>query len=162
MSRVLISDDSRLRGPRDRSHMSKVDLGILADGDGQGPVTEILSTAELEARLRAENPALDIQISATPGPGADASNPYLALQHGAQETHQIYKALVEGAMDLRRAAFVRMLRVDQKCTWRRVAEVCHAQWTGDWDPPSNQIMGMALCEYAALAFGQEYMKEPWN
>lgn len=28
--------------------------------------------------------------------------------------------------------------------------------------PSNQIIGMELCEVAAEHFGEHYMKEPWN
>lgn len=62
-----------------------------------------------------------------------------------------------------RAAFVRKLRVDDGGTWRWVAERCHDAWTDcAWDPPSNQLMGMALCERAAELFGEDYMQEPWN
>jgi len=32
----------------------------------------------------------------------------------------------------------------------------------DWAAPSNQLLGMALCEKAATFFGENYMKEPWN
>jgi hypothetical protein len=31
-----------------------------------------------------------------------------------------------------------------------------------WDPPDNQIWGMALCEIAAQAHGEDYRKPPWN
>jgi hypothetical protein len=31
-----------------------------------------------------------------------------------------------------------------------------------WDPPDNQIWGMALCEIAAQAHGEDYRKAPWN
>ncbi len=65
------------------------------------------------------------------------------------------------------ALFIRMLRVDKGYTWRAVAEACYEQnWEGydreQWTPPSNQLMGMALCEKAAEFFGEHYKQPPWN
>lgn len=67
-------------------------------------------------------------------------------------------------MDSGQALQVHNWRVDQKMTWRRVArEAYNEDWfERDWYPPSNQIMGMALCEKAAGLFLEDYQKPPWN
>jgi len=31
-----------------------------------------------------------------------------------------------------------------------------------WDPPSNQVAGMALCKIAAEYLGEDYFTDPWN
>lgn len=33
---------------------------------------------------------------------------------------------------------------------------------GLWQPPTNQLWGMALCKLAALAHGEDYKAPPWN
>ena len=63
-----------------------------------------------------------------------------------------------------RCQFVRDLRVDSAGqiggTWRDVAQACAIAWEGDWG--SNQLWGMAICEIAAAAFGENYKEAPWN
>jgi hypothetical protein len=69
-----------------------------------------------------------------------------------------------------RAADVRRFRVDEGCSWRAVAHSCHDAWLAElpeeiregWFPPSNQLMGMALCEAAARHFGEDPEQPPWN
>lgn len=65
-------------------------------------------------------------------------------------------------MTRERAQYVRDLRVVRGYTWRAVAEACCREWQGPWDPPSNQLMGMALCESAATMRGERYREPPWN
>ena len=65
-------------------------------------------------------------------------------------------------MELWQARIVRVLRVEVKCSWRAIAEACYKLGWGKWSPPSNQIMGMALCRRAAQLLGEDYEKEPWN
>ena len=31
-----------------------------------------------------------------------------------------------------------------------------------WQPPSNQLMGLALCAKAAAIFQENFRQEPWN
>lgn len=61
-----------------------------------------------------------------------------------------------------RAAAIKGLR--ETCSWRVVAEITHSEWGSDatWTPTSNQLAGMALCEFAAKMLGEDYEKEPWN
>jgi hypothetical protein len=73
-------------------------------------------------------------------------------------------------MNARRADEVRRLRVDEGHSWRAVAHACYDAWSLElprdvresWMPPSNQLMGMALCEAAARFFFEDPMQPPWN
>ena len=69
-------------------------------------------------------------------------------------------------MTQHRAALIRKIRIDDAGSWRFVAGTCYDAWPelrGTWwNPPSNQLVGMALCEVAAEFYGEDYMKEPWN
>ena len=79
----------------------------------------------------------------------------------AAERFEEFKELCS-SMELWQARIVRVLRVEKNCSWRAVAEVCYKLGWGKWSPPSNQIMGMALCWRAAQLLGEDYEKEPWN
>ncbi|MBA7698480.1 hypothetical protein ES703_107157 [subsurface metagenome] len=83
------------------------------------------------------------------------------MAKAATERFEKFKELCS-PMELWQARIVRVLRVEEKCSWRAVAERCHNLGWGKWSPPSNQIMGMALCERAAQLLGEDYEKEPWN
>jgi hypothetical protein len=89
---------------------------------------------------------------------------FTELGRMAAETHESFLAeAVQLITDTpARAAEVRRLRVDDGCSWRAVAHECFDSWQGTWSPPSNQLMGMALCEVAARVHDEEYMREPWN
>jgi len=60
------------------------------------------------------------------------------------------------------AEVVRRLRVEEGYSWRAIAHACYDLGWGHWSPPSNQIVGMAICERAAEFFGENYRQEPWN
>lgn len=61
-----------------------------------------------------------------------------------------------------RAKEVRELRCDQRHSWRALATECHRRWEGRWEPPSNQLMGMELCECAAQMLDENAHEMPWN
>lgn len=79
----------------------------------------------------------------------------------AGETFEEFRKLCK-SMNKRRARIVRHLRVDKNYSWRAVAGACYNFGWGKWLPPSNQLMGMALCERAAQLFNENYMEAPWN
>lgn len=85
------------------------------------------------------------------------------LGRKADERMQEFTEVVRG-MNLAQAAQVRIWRVDEHMTWRRVARVAYlGGWFGrSWGPPSNQLMGVALCEKAALLFKENFREPPWN
>lgn len=87
----------------------------------------------------------------------------MALARRAKETHNGFLLNATEIMTPLRAKRVRALRVDHGCTWRGVAERCHKAWRdADWWPQWNQLAGMAVCEVAAVHFGEHYMDEAWN
>lgn len=89
----------------------------------------------------------------------------LALGRAAREVFDEASDDFAG-MTAEQAAFVRRLRLDDGdglgYSWRAVAETCHLEWQGTWEPPSNQLVGMAICKRAAELHGENYMEEPWN
>lgn len=86
------------------------------------------------------------------------------LAEAAERTHSTFLEYITSKMTDVRAAEIKGLRVDQGYTWRAVAKETHEAWGDDagWEPPSNQLAGMALCEAAAKRLGENYMEEPWN
>jgi len=89
----------------------------------------------------------------------------MALAKAASDTFDYFREQAR-KMTKEQAEFIRRLRVDEGYSWRAVARRCYGNhrfrdWP-KWGPPSNQIMGMALCERAAEFFGEDYRKEPWN
>jgi hypothetical protein len=67
------------------------------------------------------------------------------------------------------ARMIRDWRINERYTWRKVARASFAmastrQWAGWnlWEPPSNQIMGLSLCEKAAELLNQHFLFPPWN
>lgn len=83
------------------------------------------------------------------------------MAKAAAERFEEFKKLCS-PMEPWQARIVRVLRVEENCSWRAIAEVCHKLGWGKWSPPSNQIMGMALAERAAQLLGENYMEPPWN
>jgi hypothetical protein len=75
-----------------------------------------------------------------------------------------YLLMVAMKMTPQRAKRIRDLRVNEVWSWRAIAAISHREWglDADWDPPSNQIAGMALCQIAAETFGEHYRSAPWN
>ena len=88
------------------------------------------------------------------------------LAKAAAEKFDAYSLFVKEHLTKEQAEFIRKLRVDEGYSWRAVARRCYGNhkfrgWLR-WDPPSNQIMGMSLCERAAEMHGEDYQKPPWN
>jgi len=65
-------------------------------------------------------------------------------------------------MTQEQATVIRKLRVDEGYSWRAIARACYDLGWGEWEPPSNQIVGMAICERAAKFFDENYLEPPWN
>ena len=106
-----------------------------------------------------------VQKAAETGEGLikiKSSEEFMELAKLAGEVHDSFLDLSSKIMDKEKADFVRKLRVDEGYSWRAVAEECYKIWGGNWQPPSNQLMGMVLCEKAAEFFDENYMTTPWN
>lgn len=85
------------------------------------------------------------------------------MAKAAREISESFKKIAAG-MTKEQASEIRKFRVNEECTWRGVAQKA---WNAGlfgrtWNPPSNQLMGVALCERAAEFHGEDHMKGPWN
>jgi hypothetical protein len=100
----------------------------------------------------------------------ESAEQFQALAELAMMAKTAFDEDVAAMLTPARAADVRRFRVDEGCSWRAVAHSCHDAWLSDlpeelregWFPPSNQLMGMALCEAAARHFGEDPEQPPWN
>jgi len=88
----------------------------------------------------------------------------MILSEMAHETHEDFLTEIKPQITPIRAVRIRSYRVKKGYTWRAVAEKTYQDWGSDhcWEPSSNQLAGMALCEHAADLLGEDYMKKPWN
>ncbi len=88
-----------------------------------------------------------------------------ALAKRAQAVFEEWLEECRRLMTAEQAKYVRHLRVDLGYSWRAVARTCWLQrwplWVR-WGPPSNQLVGMSLCQVASDYFLEDYMEEPWN
>jgi hypothetical protein len=92
----------------------------------------------------------------------ESAEQFEALGRAAEAVFKAGQASAAAFLTPERAAFVRKLRVEEGYSWRSVAQACYDAWQGDWEPPSNQLVGMAICEAAAAHFGEGYMDKDWN
>lgn len=149
---VFLTDDSCMKGPRDPARFSVDDLRLLAQVRG-----EILTPREAIDRFGARR-----ERAAAKRAVAQAELLHVASRK-ARSRFARFQEQVADALTPGRAGFVRHLRVESRCTWRRVAELCAAAWgSGGWEPDSNQLAGMAICELAAELCGEHYRRAPWN
>ena len=94
----------------------------------------------------------------------ESKEQFMELAEAVRDTHLSFQDQVK-YMTKEEAQFIRHWRCgDNGGTWRWVAERAYEAKIcgGDWSPPSNQLMGMALSECAAQIFGENYMEPPWN
>lgn len=68
------------------------------------------------------------------------------------------------------AGQIRAWRVDEHYSWRSIARAAYMlvrkekAWRifQQWEPPSNQMIGISLCSRAAELLGENYRQLPWN
>ncbi len=80
----------------------------------------------------------------------------------ARERKLEFDVVACAGMSYQRALRIRELR--SKLSWRGVALETYAEWGADalWEPPTNQLAGMALCEAAAHVLQEDPHKFPWQ
>lgn len=127
----------------------------------------VLVTEDRAIRERGKLDIGDYSVMATTAHGEGAKtlslNDLREMARQANETHRHFLDLVRGGMKKRHARYIRQLRLANH-SWRLIARYCYNrgwEWAR-WEPPSNQLAGMALCERAAELHGENYREEPWN
>ena len=99
------------------------------------------------------------------GPGKELRIAELVeMAQAAGETHAIFAAWIQPRMTRERALRVRQLRVDEGWSYRLIAGTLHLEWGSDanWQPITNQLAGVALCEAAAELLGEDVQAWPWQ
>lgn len=89
---------------------------------------------------------------------------FVRMAQSAGEVYFEFSAWIKPRMTRERAARVRQLRCDEGWSYRHIAGVTHLEWGPDanWQPITNQIAGVALCELAAQLLGENYQQYPWQ
>src|SRR5262245_36737601 len=82
----------------------------------------------------------------------------MKMAQQAREKYDMYSLMILKIMDKKRAKEVYDFRVTQRYTWRLLAVACWSKWEEAahiWQPPTNQLAGMALCEVASQILQKE-------
>jgi hypothetical protein len=87
---------------------------------------------------------------------------FIRLGKLARERKVEFEAVAAAGMTVERALRIRELR--RTSSWRTIASITFKEWGADamWEPESNQLAGMALCETAALLLDEDPEKTPWQ
>lgn len=130
------------------------------------------STHAIDVRLREESEAPTMLPPGTTMAGVDEDTgimmPLLTRLDVAAHTEKIqarylaFRKHISARMTTPAARAIRALRVDQRLSWRGVAEASWPAWGGVWAPPHNQIAGNVLCDEAARRLREDPSAEPWN
>lgn len=149
---LAVTDDLYMRRPG------------VTDPDDQAilrPGIRVVSTLELPEILKA---LPEDDRPPEPVPGFYEMTPErmsFLMREGARTANE-FEAHVRRTMTEEKAREVRDLRCVKHHSWRALSRECHLRWGGAWAPPSNQLMGMALCERAAEMLGEDAHALPWN
>ena len=160
---TFVTDDSFLRPG---ANIDPDDQRVLDDAAADGDLKVVSSAEALELMEKEkdqpkpepaedEKPKKQVGIPLEPGDIEE-------LGHAAAQRMAVFSAQIGLGMTAGRARFVRRLRCDEKASWRKVARQFYLLYGGDWEPMSNQLAGMALCQAAAAHFGESPREAPWN
>ncbi len=150
------------------------DKAILEEARVSGKVELVMmSCAEAFEKMRQEEPRkfekFSRKMAEAQGARALSFKELVQLARESGPRVEEHRQYLRRSMGLAQARTIRMWRVDQHCTWRRVArQAYHMVESGGWPawklwgPPSNQVAGMVLTEVAAKFFQEDFMAPPWN
>lgn len=114
------------------------------------------------AKTMPEEERNDLPAEPVPGFYTLTGEQLKTMSKAAAKTSNRFYAQAMSIMTSERAQEVREFRCQKKHSWRALAGACHEQWGGSWSPPTNQLMGMALCEVAAELLNEDCHELPWN
>jgi len=165
---VFVTNDKYLR---EKGILDPYDEELLKEA-AQGGQLVVMSVMEMLEALQKEEPGKFREFKESFE--SQALKPLtmdelVDLARQGDERKKGYDEHVELMMTKSQALNIRVWRITKHYSWRSVARaafgrVVSNEWKGWrlWDPPSNQVMGMALCEQAAKLLGENYRDPPWN
>lgn len=156
---------------RENGKLDPTDRAVLQEA-AQGGEVVIISLRQALEQMKAEEPtkfqAFHREREKAVGKALTFDD-LVRLGEMADEKKTAYDSYIGLIMTKEQAAQIRSWRVNGHYTWRAVASAAFwmataGAWLGWrlWQPPSNQIMGMSLCERAAEFFNENYREPPWN
>lgn len=155
----------------EKGNIDPVDEEIMKEAAHGGELT-IMSTAEALENMKKEKPEkfkeLKNKFEGQAGK-ALTMDEIADLGRQGRDRKAYYDRIAGPGMTKDQALEIRFWRTQGHYSWRAVARAAFGMvmsngWHGWmlWDPPSNQLMGIALCERAAGFFGENYRYPPWN
>lgn len=81
-----------------------------------------------------------------------------AMIDAVNKTYQLFQQKLE--VNELGAKMIRILRVDKEYSWRAIARHCSRALKVPFG--GNQLAGMVICDKAAKALGENFLKPPWN
>ena len=147
--------------------MDETDQQILTEASQNGAVrVRVINMREMLETMKNSEPEKFREFEDTLEKQAGKRLTFDELVELARKADERMSEFIDvvAPMSLGQAAQIHHWRIDGHMTWRSVARAAYLEgwFGGKWNPPSNQLMGMALCEKAAKLFGENYRKEPWN
>jgi hypothetical protein len=124
-------------------------------------VESIFVTADQQAKKGRTVDAVDAQIESDVAAGKGipitSMEEMMKFAKAANETKKAFDEQIATLnMTQEQAQFIYEKRITQQGTWRYVAHACYDAWDGNWEPPSNQLMGISLCQEASRVLGIEF------
>lgn len=158
--RILVTEDKwmRLKG-----RLDPVDEIVIKEAAGGQELT-FMSLRETFEAMQAETPEKYAGVVKSMEQKAGRTltmEQLIEYSRAGQKTFREFENWTQ-KMTREQAEKVRHLRIDEHCTWRTIARTCYIWGFGQWYPPYNELMGMALCKRAAEQFLEDFMKEPWD
>lgn len=168
---VFITNDKWLR---EKGVLDPVDEQILEEAAQSGGVV-IMSLEEAMIAMEEEDPEKFSEFrrefqkqQEISGGIVLTKKDIVSLSMQGDRRKRLFDTLLEEKMTREQAEQIALWRTFSRYTWRSVARAAFGKVAGGywklwrWEPPSNEILGMALCERAAKFFNQDYWKPPWN
>lgn len=162
---ALVTEDRWMK--EDGGRLDATDLQILMEASQNGRLqVRVINIQEMLEEMKRTEPEKYRDFRKTIEKQAGkllTFDELVELGRKADERMKEFTELVTG-MALAEAVQIRTWRVESHMTWRSVARAAFLEgwYNNSWWPPSNQIMGMALCEKAALFFKEKFREPPWN
>ena len=161
---ALVTED---RWMKEGGQLDATDRKILREASQNGRLrVRVINLREMLAAMKLQEPkkskSFHKQAEGLAGKLLTPEKLIKFYQNGNKRMDE-FTSLVKD-MNLGQAAQVRHWRVDGRMSWRFVARSAYMEewFRRDWWPSSNQLMGMALCEKAAVFFKENFRDTPWN
>lgn len=147
----FVTGDKWMRLPSGK--LDKTDQQILKEA---GKNVKVINMTEMLDQLQKEDPKkfeeFHQELNVKHGVVLTVPELYRLAEQGNEKKKQFDH--IANLLTITAAREIRKWRVEEHLTWRAIAR----RATKD----SNQLLGMAFCERAALMCGEDYRKDPWN